>query len=100
MTAGEINLSVEVERPPCDRPRNKALASWRDAGFLKAVAGSYAQVGAVRAMMEACGMAPGAAVQRREPSVEAVGPRTEIRSASARSAVRRCKQLPTLWRLR
>jgi hypothetical protein len=67
---GEINLSVEVEREPCDRPRNKALASWRDAGFLKAVAGSYAQVGAVPAMMEACGKAPGAAMQRREPSLD------------------------------
>ena len=42
----------------------------RDAGFLKAVAGSYAQVGAVPAMMEVCDKAAGAAVQRREPSVD------------------------------
>jgi hypothetical protein len=46
------------------------IAPWHDAGFWKAVAGSYAQVGAVPAMMEACGKAPGAAVQRREPSVD------------------------------
>jgi len=46
-------------------PRNKALASWRDAGFLKAVAESYARFGSVPAMMEAWGKAPGAAVRRR-----------------------------------